>query len=179
MLAGQYGAIRVQHNFSESLKKSHDAENLDIWKEIYEKAFPTMQEMINHRQDGDHQRLGIDRSIILRNSKQILIDEKIRFKPYDDILLEVWSDYERKKPGWVAKDLLCDYIAYAIKPIGKCYLLPVPQLRMAWKNNGQKWWDNNFKPMANNGSWITASVVVPASELMKEINNALLVNFTN
>lgn len=148
-----------------------------MWGEIYRKAFPTMQEMINHRQDGDHQRQGIDRSIILRNSKQILIDEKIRFKAYDDILLEVWSDKARRKPGWVAKDLLCDYIAYAVAPLNVCYLLPVPQLRLAWRKNGERWFRDNFKPEAQNDGWITQSVVVPAAELMREINNALKIEF--
>lgn len=176
-MVGRCGVIRAQHNFAESLSKSHDAEDLPIWREVYQKAFPTMQEMLNHRQDGDHQRLGIDRSIILKNSKQILVDEKIRFKPYNDILLEVWSDFERRRPGWIAKDLLCDYIAYAIEPLGKCYLLPVPQLRIAWQRNGKKWWENNFKPRANNGSWTTISVVVPADELMEEIRDSLVINF--
>jgi hypothetical protein len=39
-----------------------------------------MAAMIDHRQDGEHQRAGIDRSIVLNNSKQILIDEKVREK---------------------------------------------------------------------------------------------------
>jgi hypothetical protein len=105
------------------------------------------------------------------------VDEKIRFKPYDDILLEVWSDRERKKPGWVAKDLLCDYIAYAVAPLGVCYLLPVVQLRLAWQRNGERWWRNNFRPTADNGGWVTESVVVPAAELMEEIKEAFKVNF--
>ena len=167
----------TQHNFADSLAKSHAAEDLAIWEEVYRKAFPTMQAMINHRQDGDHQRQGIDRSIILRNSKQVTVDEKVRFKPYNDILLEVWSDKARKKPGWAAKDLLCDYIAYAVAPLGVCYLLPVPQLRVAWQRNGRRWYRENFKPIADNGGWITESVVVPATELLNEINSALQVNF--
>lgn len=171
------GVIRVPHSFAESLARSHEAEDLAIWQEVYSQAFPTMQTMINHRQDGDHQRQGIDRSVILRNSKQILIDEKVRFKPYDDILLEVWSDKARKKPGWVAKDLLCDYIAYAVAPLGVCYLLPVPQLRKAWRTHGERWYSENFKPLADNGGWVTESVVVPAAELMAAINDAMTVNF--
>jgi len=177
-MGGQYGGIKVsQHNFKDSLARSHEAEDLAIWGEVYHKAFPTMQAMINHRQDGDHQRQGIDRSIILRNSKQITVDEKIRFKPYNDILLEVWSDKDRKVPGWVAKDLLCDYIAYAVAPLGVCYLLPVPQLREAWQRNGARWWRDYFKPEADNGNWITQSVVVPAAELMAEIQASLTVKF--
>lgn len=167
----------MRHSFAESLARSHEAEDLAIWESVYRRAFPTMQAMINHRQDGDHQRQGIDRSIILRNSKQITVDEKVRFKAYDDILLEVWSDKTRRIPGWVAKDLLCDYIAYAVVPLGVCYLLPVPQLRVAWQKNGQRWYRDNFKPLANNGKWITESVVVPAVELMQEIRDALSVDF--
>ena len=36
--------------------------------------------MVDHRDDGEHQRAGIDRSVILANSKQLLIDEKVRNK---------------------------------------------------------------------------------------------------
>lgn len=177
-MVGMFGGTKaMHHNFKDSLAKSHAAEDLPIWEEVYRKAFPTMQTMINHRQDGDHQRQGIDRSVILRNSKQITIDEKVRFKPYNDILLEMWSDKARKKRGWVAKDLLCDYIAYAVAPLGVCYLLPVPQLRLAWQKNGRRWYQENFKPKADNGSWVTESVVVAADELMREIKNAMIVDF--
>ena len=172
-----FGGTKVVHDFESSLSASHSAEDLPIWREIYRIAFPTMQEMINHRQDGDHQRNGIDRSIILRNSKQILIDEKVRFKPYDDILLEVWSDKQRRIKGWVCKDLLCDYISYCIVPLNVCYILPVPQLRVAWQKNAKRWWANYFKPEAINKGWVTQSVVVPASELMEEITNAMTVRF--
>ena len=66
------------HDFRDSLAKSHAAEDLPLWREVYEKAFPFFQEMLNHRMDGEHQRAGVDRSIILYNSKQILIDENVR-----------------------------------------------------------------------------------------------------
>jgi hypothetical protein len=166
------------HNFKDCLEFSHAAEEWPIWEEVYQKAFPTMQAMLNHRQDGDHQRQGIDRSVILRNGKQILIDEKVRQADYDDILLEVWSDRVRKKPGWVAKDLLCDYIAYAILPRSVCYLLPVPQLRRAWQQKGSYWWANNFRPIAKNEGYETESVVVPTQELLSEIKNALVIDYS-
>ena len=165
------------HDFHKCLKDSHAAEDLPIWEEVYQAAFPNMQAMLNHRQDGDHQRVGIDRSVILSNGKQILIDEKVRLEAYDDILLEVWSDKERRKPGWVAKDLMCDYIAYAVLPLKVCYLLPVQQLRVAWRRKGKEWYSNNFRPQAKNRGYVTESVVVPTSELLSEINNALTINF--
>lgn len=176
------------HTFDESLAMSHAAEDLPIWAEAYSAAFPTMQAMINHRQDGDHQRQGIDRSIILRNSKQITVDEKIRGrnkltgKVYDDIALEYWSVYygpgRKNLPGWVAKDLLCDFIAYAIAPLGLCYLLPVPQLRVAWRTHGADWVKVYHPVNANNGRYITKSVGVPASVVMAAIGAAQIIQFT-
>lgn len=176
------------HKFEESLAMSHKAEDLPLWEEAYHAAFPTMQTMINHRQDGDHQRQGIDRSIILRNSKQITVDEKIRGrnkktgKVYNDIALEYWSVYygkgRRNKVGWVAKDLLCDYIAYAIGPLGICYLLPVPQLRLAWAQNRNEWVKTYPRIAAKNTNYITVSVGVPAHVVMEAIGCAQIIKFT-
>ena len=73
------------------------------------------------------------------------IDEKIRVKAYGDILLEVWSDYDRKKPGWIKKDLECDYIAYAFKQTMLCYILPFQQLRKAFETHGEAWERNGLQ----------------------------------
>ena len=178
----------MTHNFNDSLKQSHAAEDLPFWREIYKQAFLNMAEMVNHRQDGEHQRVGIDRSIILQNSKQILVDEKVRGrnkktgKIYTDIALEYWSDYERKVPGWVCKPLRADYIAYAIAPLGKCYLLPVLQLQKAWIKYGN-FWIEYYKPpiKAENEDhgrfWTTWSVGVPGDILFKAIGEGLRISF--
>lgn len=179
------------HSFPESLKRSHEAEDLPIWKEVYKKAFLNMIEMINHRQDGEHQRAGIDRSIILANSKQILIDEKVRFKNektgrvYKDILLEYWSDFERRIPGWICKPLRADYIAYAIAPLGKCYLLPVIQLQKAWETYGEIWLIKYGPPKKaknkddnNDMTWTTIRIAIPVKVLFQAIGNCLRINFT-
>lgn len=143
--------------------------------------------MHNHREDGQHQRQGIDRSITLSNAKQILIDEKVRWKNkktgrvYDDIALEVWSDTARKVPGWVCKPLLADYIAYAIAPLGKCYLLPVLQMQQAWTQHGEQWAQQYPNIEAHNEDgyrrWITTSVCVPPVVLFPAIGQCLRVDF--
>lgn len=172
------------HDFTESLARSHKASNLPIWEEMYRKAFYNFQAMIDHRPDGEHQRAGIDRSVILENSKQILIDEKVRGrnqitgKVYDDILLEFWSDTERKKPGWVCKPLRSDYIAYAIAPLGIGYLLPVPQLQSAWRIYSAKWLREGHIKLTRNPGWITSSIPVTVPVLFAAIGNQLRINFT-
>lgn len=174
--------------FAESLAMSHAAEDLPLWEEVYRYAFPEFQAMVNHRQDGDHQRAGIDRTVVMSNSKVIKIDEKVRARNkitgrvYSDIALEYWSNEERRVRGWVCKSLLCDYIAYAIAPLGKCYLLPVPQLRRAWIENG-KAWVKRFPIVRavneNGGSrYTTVSVAVPPGVLMAAIKDALIVDFS-
>lgn len=60
----------------------------------------------SYHEYGYWQQQGVDRGIILNKSKQILIDEKVRFrnkltgKVYDDIVLEYSSNYEKRVPGW-------------------------------------------------------------------------------
>lgn len=175
------------HNFKESLAFSHSADELPLWGDVYSKAFPSMVAMLNHRADGQHQRNGIDRSIILDNSKQILVDEKVRGinkitgKVYSDIALEYLSDMDRNIQGWVCKPLLADYIAYAITPIWKCYLLPVVQLQKAWADNNEEWFLKFKKIEAKNSNghrhWVTGSLCVPVDVLFPAIGKCLKVDF--
>ena len=173
----------MTHDFNTSLAKSHAAEGWAGWEIIYRRAFPDFAAMINHRLDGWHQRQGVDRSVILSNSKQILIDEKVRGrnaktgKVYEDIALEFLSNEQRQTPGWVCKSLMADYIAYAILPLGKCYLLPVAQLQKAWSINGETWKRKYPIISAENTSWITLSVGVPVEILFPAMGACLRIDF--
>lgn len=166
------------HEFSESLRRSHAASDLPIWLEIYKKAFPAMVACVDHRGDGEHQRAGIDRSVILANSKQILIDEKVRWKAYNDIALEYWSDRDRKIPGWVCKPLRADFICYAVATTGRAYLLPVPQLQHAWFEHATEWRSNYRDVLAYNKTYVTISCPVPVPVLFSAIGQCLRVQFS-
>ena len=164
--------------FSDDLKFSHTCEDLACWREIYESAFPTMAAMVNHRQDGQHQRAGIDRSVVLESGKHITIDEKVRRKNYGDILLEYIANDKTGAPGWVEKSLLCDYIAYAVMTTGKAYLLPVPQLQAAWMRYRDEWIPKHRKIVADNRHYKTISLAVPIDALFGAIGQCLRVKFT-
>jgi len=167
------------NDFVTCLAQSHAASDWSGWETVYRAAFPAFSAMIDHRADGEHQRAGIDRSIILTNSKQILIDEKVRGRNrltgavYDDILLEVWSDERAKSPGWVVKAIRADYIAYLIAPLQRCYLLPVIQLQAAWQRHGKEWTRTYGTKRSQNRSWVTASVPVPVEKLFPAIGGCL------
>jgi hypothetical protein len=171
------------NNFAECLKQSHAASDWNGWEALYRKAFPTFAAMIDHRQNGEHQLAGIDRSIVLENSTQILVDEKVRGKNrvtgvvYKDIALEFMSNNQKKTPGWVVKPLRADYIAYLIAPRGECYLLPVQQLQKAWLLRGEEWKSKYGIKYANNEGYQTKFCPVHVNELYQAIGAQLRVSF--
>lgn len=171
------------HSFSKSLADSHEKSLLPLWGQVYRQAFPAMVAMISHEVDGWHQRLGVDRSVILANSKQILIDEKLRGpnpqsgRVYTDIALEYLSSVEHRTLGWVEKDLMADYIAYAIGPTGECYLLPVVQLQAAWQAHKDEWLFSHKSRDALNEGYRTRFCPVPPDDLYRAMGGLLRVEF--
>lgn len=164
-----------QHNFAESLARSQAQANAPWWLDVYRAAFPDLETMACVRNDGWAQRAGIDRVLTLASGKTLTVDEKVRSEEWDDILLEYWSDEARKVRGWVAKDLGCDFIAYAFEQSGRCYLLPFQSLRRAWRLNGRKWVNTYRRVAAQNRGYVTVSVPVPTVELLNAVRDAMLV----
>ena len=173
------------HNFATSLRRSETQIDAAWWEAVYRKAFPTMAAMVPIRQDGWAQRRGIDRIIILASGKEIKIDEKVRDRDFNDVLLEYWSNAERRIPGWVAKDLACDFVAYAYLETQRCFLLPLHLLRRAWKHHGREWVsraekkeEGYKKVVAQNRGYTTTSVAVSWDILYEAICDAMVVCFS-
>lgn len=167
------------HDFDKDLNDSHKTRVLVEWEALYRKAFPDFQAMHEHSGFGDHQRAGIDRSITLTSGKQYLVEEKIRFAPYNDILLE----YEcGSRPGWVCKQLLADYVAYMVPLRGRAYLLPVAQMQSAWLRNADLWIKDYALPPVwshrNGRKWATLNAAVPADTLFRAIGQCFRHEFT-
>ena len=173
------------HNFATSLRRSEVQVDATWWEAVYRKAFPTMAAMVPVRQDGWAQRGGIDRIIILASGKEIKIDEKVRDRDFNDVLLEYWSNTERRIPGWIAKDLACDFVAYAYLETQRCFLLPFPLLRRAWKQHGREWvekaesQEEEFrKVVARNQGYITTSVAVSWNVLSEALTDSMVICFS-
>jgi hypothetical protein len=171
------------HNFAESLERSHRAEDWPEWERIYREFFPDFASMTKHSRNGYWQAAGVDRSVTLCTGKLVLIDEKVRFRnqhgqAFEDIALETWSDLEKESPGWIVKPLLADYIAYAVLPLGRCHLFPVPQLQSAWRMRGAEWRkDYATIRVPNEGYW-TECVCVPPDVLYRAIGSCFRTTFT-
>lgn len=172
---GQPGG--VIHDFGECLERSHGHADRAWWLDVYRKAFPSLVVCYDARGDGYWQRSGVDRLIVLKSTKVIKVDEKVREKDYGDILLERWSKLERKEPGWVQKPLECDYIAYAIAPARRCYLLPVLTLQRAWHECGREWIERYGVKNAQNRGYVTQNVSVPVDVLMRALVDAMVITW--
>ena len=167
------------HNFKESLERSRSYSQEPFWEEVYRKAFIDVGSIVEIPKDGWAQRAGIDRIITLTTGRIIKVDEKVREKDWNDILLERWSDEEKKIPGWIQKPLDCDFIAYAFAPSKTCYLFPTLTLQQAWALNGREWVKNYKEIRANNGSYTTVSCAVPTNILFNALTNAMRVQWGN
>lgn len=174
----------MTHNFADSLAFSDSYADAPWWWEVYEQAFPTLQNTISVRKDGWAQRGGIDRQLILADGTVLKVDEKVRAKAYPDFCLEFWSDFARRIPGWANKDLTCDYIAYAFVPTATCYLLPFQLLRRACHEHEREWlWLANEKTHgfrrveADNGRYVTVSLAVPIAVVLDAVRDAMIVRW--
>lgn len=144
------------------------------WLDLYRHAFPSMTSSVSVRQDGWAQRGGIDRVITLASGRVYTVDEKVRAHDWPDILLEQWSDEDRRSPGWVQKPLACDFIAYAFAPSRKCYLLPVVPLQRAWRLSGRQWLVEYGQRRAQNVGYTSVNVPVPIETLLAAMAAAML-----
>jgi hypothetical protein len=169
--------LPLTHNFEEDLEQSHKDHHLPQWESCYRYFFPTMQSMSLHLGNEWNQNAGVDRCIRLTDGKSISIDEKVGHQAFKTIPLEFWSDCERKRPGWVRKQMLCDYIAYLILPLGKCHLLPVIQLQAAWKIHGEEWKSRFKTKSSSSGRWTTEFCPVPPDVLYPAMGAMLRYTF--
>lgn len=167
------------HDFKHSLELSQSYADAPWWFEVYREAFPDLRAAVNVRDDGWAQRGGIDRVLTLASGKTLNVDEKVREENWPDILLEYWSDEARKSPGWVAKDLACDFIAYAFVPSQTCHLLPFQTLRRAWRLNCKRWVADYKRIEARNSGYVTVSVAVPTKVLLSALSDAMTVSWAS
>lgn len=174
------------HDFRESLAKSHAEQDAPYWSIVYSKAFTDrLQTIQNVRNDGWAQRGGIDRLLMLTDGTVLKVDEKVRERDWPDVLLEIWSDRDKRTPGWAVKELTCDFIAYAYIPSQTCYLLPYQLLRRAMKEQGSAWLAlaragrNGFKLIeAQNRGYVTVSIAVPTELLLAAITDAMIIRWS-
>ena len=153
-------------------------EDAPWWKKVYDSFFPGNKGIFSNRKDGQLQRYGIDRTVVLSSGKAVYVDEKVRREDYGDIALEYVANDTCGALGWVEKPLYCDWIAYAIEPSCICYMLPVHPLQVAWQQNKSIWLQSYRTISARNRNYNTLSCCVPVDVLFSAIGNSHRVRWT-
>lgn len=181
--------LTVVHEFNASLQKSKTRLSDDLVNRIYHSLIKEdIQCICDMSHDGDHQRKGVDRLIVLKNSKVLTFDEKVRETVYwtdlnktdYDISLEYISVDKTNKVGWVNNsNITADYINYIVYDSEQnryiCVLLPTIQLRLAWQQYGDYWlktYRKNYH-VANNKDYKTLFCPVPRNVVMRAIGENL------
>lgn len=163
------------HDFKERLAFSEAASEEPFWEAVYRKAFPSVQVIAPVHADCELQRKGVDRVLTLDNGRTLYVDEKKRSGEWDDVLLEYVSNDSTGAPGWIAKPLMIDYLAYAFMPTRRCLLLPWYPLQRAWLLHKEQWLGQYRAVHAQNPGYRTLCLPVPIPVLMKAVVRALAV----
>jgi hypothetical protein len=173
------------NNFAADLAWSHGQSDQPFWEPVYRKAFPTLASCVNVPADGWQQRAGVDRVLVLSDSKTLYVDEKVRRKDRPDIALEIYSDERAKKKGWAIKPALSDFIAYAFLPTQTCFLLPFHLMQRALRDNWVTWTSNaeqsrlGFQQVrAQNPGYTTLSIAVPIMVLLDAMSDSMVVTWS-
>lgn len=156
------------NDFKTDLEYSEDDK---VFDDFYKKMFPNLKS-IDFCEDLDTQFKGIDKIITFKNGGIVTIDEKKRRVDYGDILLELYSNYQTKRRGWLFT-AQCDYIAYAIMPSKTVYLLPSLLLKTAWIKNKEEWLKKHKIINANNETYTTRCIAIPTDELLLAVNQQM------
>jgi len=160
------------HDFQTDLEYSLKASENTMFHRFYFRVFPHLLRVETVR-DELLQKQGVDKILHFEGHKTILIDEKKRRKDYGDILLEEYSDYDRRKPGWLSKDKHTDYIVYAIMPSQKVYLLPFLILQLVWIKHYKDWKEKYNRVYSLNRTYRTSNLPIPTDVLLQAMKEEM------
>jgi len=160
------------NDFKVDLTYSLDENENKLFDNFYYNRFYGLRE-IELVKDIELQRQGIDKILNFDNGKKLYIDEKKRRKDYGDILLEEYSDYDRKIEGWLSTAKKTDYIVYAIMPTKIVFVLPFLVLQSAYKRNYEILSQECKRHFAKNDGYITSSLGVSYSLLFSMLDREM------
>lgn len=174
----------IEHDFNKKLEFSQSLMQNDIG--IIKQAFPKCINVTKTNEAVD--RTGIDYVAELQGGAKINIDVKRREKGAScfwkhnepELALETWSVYPDNintgKPGWSVSDISNVHFILFIfdrSDSDKYYLLPYQQLRAAFINNYYDWVKRFERKKQYSGDWTSEAVFVPASVVIKAINQEM------
>jgi hypothetical protein len=158
---------QTKNEFYRDLEYSLDPARNETYDKFYYEQFPQL-ELVKSVEDLTEQSKGIDKILCFPNGNKVKVEEKTRTKDFNDILLELYSNYSEKKLGWL---FTCqsEYLMYYIEPSKKAYILPMQLLRMVWKNNHIEWQKKYKTTQAKNKNYASLNIAIPEKVLMEAL----------
>jgi hypothetical protein len=169
-----------QYNFNEQLNKSENPKEEKFWQSVYKSQFPDLENMITCKGPTQAQKLGFDRILQLKSGKILFIDQKSDYTDYQNFFLETISVEEDNAPGWMVKDLLIDYVAYAFIKRNECYFLPYYSLMRVWHFYENIWTSTyGIKKVPNESckNYNTLGIAVPINVVLQKIKDSFRVAY--
>jgi hypothetical protein len=163
------------HDFDSDLAQSQArGADDDIWFARYHRLFVGERELVSVRfeTDRDRQLQGVDRVLTFADGGTETVDEKERLTDYGDVALEVWSSFERRRPGWIKGTKVCDWIAWVVLPKRRIWLLDYVQLCQLYEVRKRAWADAGYRRIeSRNVGYTTVSVCVPRPEILSAVDH--------
>lgn len=159
--------------FDADLKESHSPVITSFFDANYRSQFGADINIIRNDNYNDGQKRGIDVVIYRGNDTVIRAEEKADKYPPNNFALEYVSSDRTNAPGWMEKDLACDYLVYGFYKSGVCYFLPWLQLRRAWIEHRDHWKQSYPCRARDNGTYNTLWVAVPVKVVLQSVIDAM------
>ena len=120
------------HSFQESLITS---EQTTIPDSLYYKIFGEgITIKVCARDTTEQTEDRIDKVITLPGGKVIKVEEKLRLKDYNDLLIEETSCVETGSPGWIVKPSMADYLVYYVVPSHQAHIYRMADIQSEWQS---------------------------------------------
>lgn len=164
--ASMKGKILTNMEFNCSIDPSQYLENY---------PFPLSQVTIQH--NDSTQKRGVDKRISFDGGNTyIIIEEKVRYKPYNDVFVERWEDKRIWKVGWAwDTELVCNYLAYAIWPSSLCIFINFKQLQFHLFENEEKYMKRK-QYVNDDGGYLSTGFTLSFAEIQNNIPDLLFID---
>lgn len=161
-------------DFKADLAATHTPEAVEMARRAILKAIP--RSLNANPSHFLNDLLGLDFVVELEGAETTNADIKYRDKDYSvngiqDVVLEIWSNWEERKAGWTCDDnKKTKHIIWIFKDTGRFLAYDFNDLRAAFKANLLDWkkrfkTDKQINKKKGGGTYTSQSITVPCDEL--------------
>lgn len=148
-------------NFKEDLEMTENEDLDNLMNNFYLSKVKNISKVkkVNYDKYPNLQKLGVDRVVLLKNGKKLLIEEKFRFNVYNDIFIETHSS--DNKLGWIKKESRTDILVYYIIPLNTIYVFDFRKLKIKFNKWNTEWLLRYGYTRSKNKNYTSKGICIP------------------